>query len=146
MYIDGMLELADALSSTVSVASTNTIDTLADGMPYGGSFAGAFFLIRVDTSYVAGLGAPTAEFQLQTSDSETFANAADTLVQSDAYIASELIAGRTIKLPIPSDFRMKRYIRGYQNVTDGLSAGNRFSTSIFDMYITKDVNQFNKLA
>ena len=134
MILDAFALLSDAVSTTTSVASTDYIDTLATGQ----SYEGCFFVARVDTSFVAGAGAPTVTFQLQTSDASDFSGATTaTMCQSAAYLAAALTAGKRFAVRIPTN--AKRYIRGYAVVDDG---GNtkRFSTSVYDMFIVKDVS------
>ncbi|NJO00395.1 MAG: hypothetical protein HC880_00765 [Bacteroidia bacterium] len=133
MILDNLALLADALENTLSVASTNTIDTLAAGDAY----VGAWFVARVDTDFTAGAGAPTATFQLQTSASETFAGGAETLITSSAYVADSLTAGKIFVGRIPPG--ALRYLRGYKVVDSGAS-NKRFSAGKFDMYIVKDID------
>lgn len=142
MIQDALLELADAQASTVDVASTNVIDTLAAGDAYAGGMAGLFFVIRIDTAYTAGAGTPTATFQLQTGTDANMANGV-TLVQSAAFIASELTAGKIIALPIPGG--AKRYIRGYQD-TNASGDVTKFSAGAFDMHIQKDAPMYRELT
>lgn len=133
MILDNLALLADALENTLSVASTSTIDTLAAGDAY----VGAWFVARVDTAFTAGAGAPTATFQLQTSANENFSGGATTLINSSAYLAAALTAGKIFVGRIPPG--SLRYLRGYKVVDDGTST-KRFSAGKFDMYIVKDID------
>lgn len=136
MFLDDLLKLADAQESTVSVASTDYIDTIAKGDAY----VGAWMYIRIDTAFVAGAGAPTATFQLQTAAATNF-DGGTTLTASSALIAADLIAGKEVKLRIPVG--VLRYIRGYMVVDSGLEA-KRFSAGKFDIYLVKDVDSGNQ--
>ena len=130
MFLDDLLKLADAQESTVSVASTSYIDTLAAG----DSYEGAWFYARVDTAFTDGAGSPTATFSVQTGDAITCDT---TLVSSTALLSASLTAGAEVKLRIPPG--AKRYIRGYVTVADGTEA-KRFSAGKWDMFIVKDVD------
>lgn len=145
MILDALLELADGQSSTLNVASTNVVDTLAGGDAYAGGMGGLFFVVRVATAFAIGAGTSTATFELQTADTENFSGtSATTLVQSADYVdGSGLSEGTLIALPIPAG--AKRYIRGYKKVT-AHSSTNRFSAGAWDMYITKDAPITRELA
>ena len=135
MILDDYLELADGQSSTTSVASTNVVNTVAAGDAYEGEF----FLVRIDTAFVAANGAPTATFQLQTSDQEGFGGVAVTLIQTDAFVAADLAAGKQIAIRIPPG--AKKYLRGYNSCTS--TAANFFNAGAWDMYICTDVDTAN---
>ena len=135
MILDDYLELADAQTSTANSASTSTIDTVAGG----DSYEGAFFLVRVDTTFTAyGAGSPTATFQLQTSDDEDFGGVAVTLVQSAALTPAKLLTGKYWAARIPAG--ALRYIRGYISTT---LIPNVFATASYDMYICRDIDTAN---
>ncbi len=142
MYLDGLLKFADAQTDTESAASTNVVDTLAKGDVNASSQSGAYFYVRIDTTFVIDSGAPTAQFQLQTSAQEDFTGGADTMVQSAAFVVANLTAGTEIKMPIPTG--ALRYIRGYIVTTS--SSTTRFTTAVYDMFIAKDVEINRKLA
>lgn len=132
MILDSLLKLADAQESTVSVASTSYIDTLAKG----DSYEGAWFLIRIDTAVTAS-GSATVDFALQTDSDTGFATDLKTLVSSGAIGKASLIKGKEIKLRIPPG--ALRYLRGYATVASGpLTAGK------WDMWIVKDVDMGNQ--
>ena len=146
MILDALLIFADGQTTTYSSASTNYVDTLATGENYQQSF----FYARVDTLFVAGAGTPYASFQLQTSEVSTFGEYT-VLTASTTLPASSLIAGYTVKAPVPAG--VKRYLRGYLAVTGPtgypVASGedtNYFSTAVYDMFIVKDVDIDNSLA
>ena len=138
MIQDALLVFSDAQAATASVASTSTVDTLAKG----DSYAGAWFVVRVDTAYTAASGTPTNVFQLQTSASETFADAATTLVQSASLSATDLIAGYTWKVRIPPG--ALRYLRAYKVTTQSIE--NIFTAGKFDAFIVQDADVEQTLA
>jgi len=145
MILDALMELADAQESTVAVASTNVVDTLAGGDAYSGGMGGLFYVIRIDTAFTTGAGDPTCVFQLQTSDIEAFGEADDiTLVQSSTFASADLTANKIIALPIPGE--SKRYVRGYFSIFHTNSDANKFSAGKWDMYITKDAPITRELA
>lgn len=143
MILDDLLKLADAQESTISVASTSHVDTIAAGDAYVGNF----FHARVDTAFVAAAGEPNGEFSLQTSETSDF-NEVTTLASTGTYLASSLIAGKTFNLRIPPT--AKRYLRGYFTAdVDGTSVigdANKFSAGKWDMYIVVDVDMQNVSA
>lgn len=132
MILDNSLLLADGQGQTTAVASTNVIDTLATGNAY----VGDFFVVRIDTAFTAGAGAPTATFQLQTSASGTFTADGITLIQSGALLAAALTANSfALRARIP--LGVKRYLRGYFSPSAS-SDSTRFSAGAWDMFITAD--------
>ena len=133
MILDAYLLLADAQESTVSVASTSHIDTIAAG----DANVGDWFVVRVGTAFVAGAGAPTAQFQLQTDDASDF-DGGTTLAASSAFLAAALTVN-TIVYKIRIAPGTLRYLRGYMVVDSGLEA-KRFSAGTFDMFIVKDAD------
>lgn len=133
MILDSFLMMADAQESTVSVASTSYIDTIAAG----DANVGDWFVVRVDTAFTIGAGAPTATFQLQTDDGTDF-DGGTTLAQSSAMLAAALTDDTIVwKVRIPDG--VKRYIRGYMVVDSGEEA-KRFSAGTYDMFIVKDAD------
>jgi hypothetical protein len=141
MILDDRAQFSDAQENTTSVASTDVIDTVAAG----DSYEGAWFVALVDTAFTANSATPTNTFQLQTSDTEAFLGGsnAQTLVQSAAYIYTDLTAGKFFAARIPPG--AKRYLRGYK-LTAGETAGSAvYSAGKFDMFITKDIDlEINK--
>lgn len=132
MILDKLALLSDAQNSTVSVASTDYIDTLAKGQAYDG----CHFVVRVDTSF-ASQGTTTCTFQLQTSDETSFGDSA-TLAASSAFVASQLTAGKFWAVKIPST-GVRRYIRGYKVMSEN-TGGNYWTAAIYDMFIVKDID------
>ncbi len=133
MYIDALALFSDAQNSTISVASTNVVDTLAAG----DSYEGAWFVVRVDTAFTTASAVPTFTFQLQTAATEDFSGATPaTLVASAAYLASQLTAGKFWAVRIPPG--AKRYLRGYKVVSTNTGA-NYVTAAIYDMLIVKDI-------
>ena len=134
MILDKLAVFADAQSTTTSVASTDVIDTLAAG----DSYEGAWFVVRVDTAFVAKNGAPATIFQLQTSPSSNFTDAGTTtLAQSASYLVAQLTAGKFWAVRIPPG--AKRYLRGYKYVSNYSAGSIDISTCAYDMFIVKDI-------
>ncbi|MFA5217139.1 Bbp16 family capsid cement protein [Sulfuricurvum sp.] len=127
MILDDLLKLADAQESTVSVASTSYIDTIAAG----DSYEGAWLHVRVDTAITAS-GSATVNFALQTDDDSTFPSAT-TLVETGAVAKAVLVAGKEYKIRIPPG--AERYLRGYVTIASG-----PLLTGKWDMFIVKDVD------
>lgn len=139
MILDALAKFADAQESTVSVASTDVVNTLAGGDAYVGNW----FVARVDTAFTAGAGTPTAIFQLQTAETEDFSGATPiTLVQSSAYVASQLTAGKFWAVRIPPG--VKKYLRGYK-LSNENGDTTKWTTGKWDMFITHDIDlEINK--
>lgn len=139
MILDALLVMADAQTGTTSAASTDYIDTLAAGDAY----IGAWLNVRVDTTYTAAVGTPTATFALQTADTTDFlAPDAITVAQSAALGTGSLVAGNIVwQIRLPQG--MRRYIRVYKTVT---APNNNFSAGAYDAFLTKDVDNTMVLA
>jgi len=87
MWIDDLLYLANAQTTTTSVASTNIIDTLAAGDAYSNA---CWFVFQVTTAF-ANQGTVTWLIELQTSSDGFLGVGNDTtLVASAAFTASQL--------------------------------------------------------
>jgi len=148
MFLDDLLKLADAQESTVSVASTSYIDTVAKGDAY----VGAYFYVRIDTAYTVGAGTPNARFAIETASDTGFTADFVELTSSDTFVAATLVAGKEVKLRIPPG--AQRYIRGYQTCqglitaisTAEISDTHQFGAGKFDMFIVKDVDIDRNLA
>ncbi len=134
MIIDALATFADAQTGTVSAASTDVVDTVAKGQ----SYAGDFFVARVDTAFAAAAGAPTLIFQLQTSDTEDFSGASPaTLAASSAFLAAALTAGKMWKIRIPAS-GVKRYLRAYKVVDS--AAQTAWASGKWDAFVTPDID------
>jgi hypothetical protein len=144
MFLDDLLKLADAQESTISVASTSYIDTIAKGDAY----VGAFMYARVDTAFTAGAGEPNAMFSIQTASDTAFTTDLKTIASSGTYLASALTIGTEVKLRlgVPAE----RYVRGYMTVAvaDGssISDTHKFGAGKFDMFLVLDVDVQNSVA
>jgi len=133
MIKDKYLVFADAQASTVSVASTDIVDTLASGYAIANA---PWLVIGVDTAYTSA-STPTNQCQLQTSDDSTFADSTSiTLVQSTAFLASQLTAGAWWAVQVPPG--SKRYLRVYKVLANN-SASAYFTAGKFDAYLVDDI-------
>ena len=132
MFLDDLLKLADNQAVTTDSASTNVVDTVAAG----DSYAGAWLYTRIAVAYVSSELDGFIQFQLQTSDSESFTGANDvTLAQSVPIEEATLVAGYepfVIRIPL----KTKRYLRLYHIVT-----GDTMDTGNSDAFITKDIDR-----
>lgn len=139
MILDALLVLADAQTGTTSAASTDYVDTLAAGDSYEGNWLN----IRIDTTYTAAVGTPTATFALQTADTTDFlAPDAITLASTAALGVASLVAGNyiwQIKIPVG----LRRYFRVYKTVT---APNNNFALGAYDAFITADIDNTKVLA
>ena len=133
MILDSLLVLAEDVTTTTSVASTSTVNTVAAG----DSYAGAWFYVQVSTAFTAALGAPTTSFLLETSSVEAFTSDCITLITTAALVVADLPAGKQLKVRIPPG--AKKYIRGYKSVTNYAAASIALATCGYTMMIVKDV-------
>lgn len=133
MILDALTTFSDAQSSTLAVASTDIIDTLAAG----DSYEGCWFVARVDTAFTK-VGAPTVVFQLQTcADSDFGTSAPVSLCVSASYVAANLVAGKFVAMRIPHG--AKRYLRGYKVITV-YNGVDYWTAAVYDMFIVKDID------
>jgi len=120
MILDKSLLLSDAQAVTTTAASTNVIDTGAEGQAIE---PGSWIYCAVSTAFaLPGAGAGTLTVQLQTGTSATMADGV-TLATSASVVEASLTAGKVLfkqKLPIG----LKRYIRLYYTITETATAGN----------------------
>lgn len=138
MILDNNLVLADTVIVTTAAASTDYIDTLADG----DANVGAWFVVKTEsTAFTAGAGAPAVNFQLQTSDNTDFLADGVTLAQSGSLLAADLTADKIVyAVRIPSG--VQRYIRGYYYISNYAANTVYFSACSYSMFIVldKDMN------
>jgi len=118
MILDKSLLLSDAQAVTTTAASTNIIDTAADGQALE---PGAWIYAAVSTAFVmTGSAAGSLITTLQTGDTVSMDV---TLATSATITEADLVAGKVIfkmKLPIG----LKRYIRLYYTPLHTCTAGN----------------------
>lgn len=126
MFIDNNLVLADGQASTVSVASTNYIDTLAAGDAYEASW----LVVRI---VVAAVGGTSLAFDLRTDSASTFPT--DTVLFSTGAIAVASLTANTIVARVRIPIGSKRYLRGY------ITAVGAPASTTWDMKIVKDVDR-----
>ena len=139
MFIDYTLSLADTVTVTTSAASTNYIDTQAAGNNY----RDCFFVAMVEsTAFAIKNGAPSVNFELQTSDNVNFTGASTstfTLCAVTGLLGAALTAS-TIVARIPIPMGALRYLRGYYNVTNYSAGSIDFSACSYSMFIARDVD------
>ena len=133
MILDGLLVLCEDTTTTTSVASSSTVNTVA----VGDAYEGAWFYVQVSTAFTALVGAPTTSFLLETSSVEAFTSDVNTLITTTATLVAGLTAGTQFKARIPPG--AKKYIRGYKSVTNYAAASIALATCGYSMYIVKDV-------
>ncbi len=141
MIQDTLALFAAAQSSTVSVASTDVLDTLAKGDAYG---MACWFVFQVTTAATQTGTTSRATIQVQTSDLVTFTSSANiyTLTQSAAFTTAQLTVGKywAVRMPL----NCQRYIRGYLSVS-GTDGGNAFTALAFNMQLQADIDsEINK--
>lgn len=134
MIIDYQLQMSSAQAVTASAASTNVIDSGADGDAYGRPL---WFILRCVAAATAA-GAATVDFQLQTSDDPTFGTGVVNLIDTGALAKTALTANTfLVKQLLPVG--CLRYLRtNYTVATGPLTAGT------FDAMLVPDVKIGNQ--
>ena len=105
MYIDKLLELADAQALTATGNTTNTIDLGSDRDVGNGQTL--YLVLSLDVAPDAANSDETYVFTLTTDDNSSFSSATTILTQT---ITRGTAAGTRYVLPIPS--ANERYLRG----------------------------------
>ena len=135
MILDKSLLLSDAQAVTTTAASTNVIDTGAEGQAIE---PGSWVYVNISTAFTIAGATKTVQAQLQTGTSATMADGV-TLATSAA--VSTVTAGSPImKLKVP--LGLKRYVRLYYTMGGTASAGNidAFICNNVPFLITDDDN------
>ena len=130
MIMDAYLLMSDSQNLTAiasATASTSYIDTLAVGDDY----AGAWYVMNVETALTSATTSNTLTFALQ-SDSTTAFSTATTHISSGALGSATMVAGYTFKARIPTG--LKRYIRVLMTPVSTVSTG------IVSNFIVKDAH------
>lgn len=125
MFIDKKLQLTGVSGQAVTVTAPTT-DVVDVGNAYSdiGSSEKLELAINVSTTATAA-GAATVTFALQDSaDNNTFTD----LSVTKAYPVAELVAGKTIIIPVPPGAR--RYVRGNFTVATGPLTAGVFNAAI----------------
>lgn len=144
MIFDKQVQFSAAQAITASAASTNIIDLLAAGIPYGDNAAlardqGLFnipLLIQVVTAFAT---LTSLKVAVQTDDNSSFSSAT-TVLETEAIAAASLVAGYQFnidKIPLKTT---ERYVRLYFTVagsdatagavTGGVTAANQNNLAI----------------
>lgn len=144
MIFDKQVQFSAAQAVTASAASTNVIDLLAAGIPYGDNAAlardqGLFnipLLIQVVTAFAT---LTSLKVAVQTDDNSSFSSAT-TVLETEAIAAASLVAGYQFnidKIPLKTT---ERYVRLYFTVagsdattgaiTAGVTAANQNNLAI----------------
>lgn len=120
----------DIIDNSINLAGQPIVPTNPD------AYIGNWFVVRVAASATQNQGAPTMQFQLQTSNSSTFNQPTDvTLCQSSAFYYLTLTAGKFYAARIPAG--MQRYVRAYFVVAGAAYSMNGVTT---DSFIAKDID------
>ena len=130
MIMDVYLLMSDSQNLTAvasATASTSYIDTVAAGDDY----AGAWYVMNVETALTSATTSNTLTFALQ-SDSTTAFSTATTHISSGALGSATMVAGYTFKARIPTG--LKRYIRVLMTPVSTVSTG------IVSNFIVKDAD------
>lgn len=144
MIFDKQTQFSNAQAITATAASTNSIDLLAAGIPYGDNAAlardqGLFhipLLIQVVTAFAT---LTSLKVAVQTDDNSSFSSAT-TVLETEAIAAASLVAGYQFnidKIPLKTT---ERYVRLYFTVagsdatagavTAGVTAANQNNLAI----------------
>lgn len=130
MIMDAYLLMSDSQNLTAvasATASTSYIDTVAAGDDY----AGAWYVMNVETALTSATTSNTLTFALQ-SDSTTAFSTATTHISSGALGSATMVAGYTFKARIPTG--LKRYVRVLMTPVSTISTG------IVSNFIVKDAD------
>lgn len=123
MITDKLNTLSEDQAVTASAASTNTIDTEVDSSKIGdGNPKFFYFVVTTDFATLTSL---TFEIEDAADDG---AGAADTwadLATSQAVALADLVAGKEVKLAIPSGAR--RHLRAYYTVAGSNATAGKVS-------------------
>jgi hypothetical protein len=140
MYIDQNLLFVDTMTTTTSAAATDYIDTTVASIKLGDGYApGLWWVIKTESAFATRAGAPTATFQLQTSDSSAFLDSTTvTLAQTASFLTAALTAN-TVMARIKVPLGVKRYLRTYLVVDSGAQAKS-FETVSYSAFLTTDVD------
>ena len=139
MYIDQNLLFADTLTGTTSAAATDYIDTKVISIKDGDAYKQMWWVVKTEAAFTIGAGAPTATFQLQTSEDATFVDSTTvTLAQTAAFTAAVLTANTIVsRMKVP--LGLKRYIRVYK-VVNNSGDSIKFTLGSYSTFLTTDVD------
>lgn len=144
MIFDKQTQFSAAQAITASAASTNVIDLLAAGIPYGDDAAlardqGLFnipLLIQVVTAFAT---LTSLKVAVQTDDNSSFTSAT-TVLETEAIAAASLVAGYQFNIDRVPLKTTERYVRLYFTVagtnasagavTAGITAANQNNLAI----------------
>lgn len=124
MIFDKQTQFSAAQAITVSAASTNVIDLLAAGVPYGHTGAvtrdqginsgesDVPLLIQVVTAFAT---ATSVKVAVQTDDNSSFSSAA-TILETEAIPIATLVAGYKFNIARLPEGTRERYVRLYYTV------------------------------
>lgn len=140
MFLDKLLQMADAASSTVTAAFTDVVPLSARS----DANKDAWFVVSAPTAWTES-GTNTVIFSLQTADTEDFSGASpETLVATGSIDVADISAGKVLmKVRIPVG--VKKYLRGYKTVT-GNSGANYITAASLDANIVLDAEINRELA
>ena len=135
MFMDSLLEFADADTLTTTTGTNNEGDVVDLGLAGRdvGNGQPLYLVVQVTTA-VTSAGAATVAFQVVSDDSGTIAtNGTQTVhVSTGAIGKASLTAGQTFVVPLPAEFPVYERYLGFQAVvgTAALTAGavNAFIT------------------
>lgn len=133
MFIDALATFSSSQASTVSVASTDIIDTLAAGNAY----VGAWFVTQVMATTTQTGTASRMSFELQTSSDSGFAGDGYTLCASSAFTTAQLTNGKRWACRIGPG--VKRYLRGYRRTSGTIGGSDVFTACVLSQFITQDI-------
>ena len=140
MLLDATLLLADGVTTTTSAASTDYIDCQAAGNDY----KGCIFVAKTDTTaFAVKNGAPSVDFQLQTSDNTSFSGARSsvfTLCAATGLLAADLGAS-TLAAAVVIPPGALRYLRGYYSISNYSAGTHDFSACSYSMFIVIDADR-----
>ena len=135
MYIDKLLLLADAQTTTTSGASTDYIDTTAASIKLGDAINGLWWVVKTEALFVTS-NAASATWSLQTSNDANFIDSTTTTLATTAsFLVADLTANKIMsRIRVP--LGVKRYIRSYMTV----GGSGVFTTATRSSFLTTDVD------
>lgn len=134
MIFDAQTRFSNAQAVTASAASTNVIDLMAAGIPYGNDVAlsrdlGIFNIplrIQVTTAFAT---LTSLKVAVQTDDNSSFSSAT-TVLETEAIAAAALVAGYQFNIDSFPLKTSERYVRLYYTVAGSDATAGKITAGV----------------